>query len=125
MLLLFQFSNSQVNRPSKDSTISFKVFGVCDQCKARIEKAAKGKGVKSAEWDVESNMLLLAFNPKLTSIEKVQDRIIAAGYDLENKKADDAIIAADQPFSPYFDASLVWGPVSGRMLYAGMRFKVK
>lgn len=35
------------------------------------------------------------------------------------------IIAADQPFSPYFDASLVWGLVSGRMLYAGWRYKIK
>ena len=37
----------------------------------------------------------------------------------------DAIIAADQPFSPYFDASLVWGSVTGRMFYVGMRFRVK
>jgi len=37
----------------------------------------------------------------------------------------DVIIAADQPFSPYFDASLVWGPVSGRMFYTGLRFKIK
>ena len=35
------------------------------------------------------------------------------------------IVAADQPFSPYFDASLVWGPVSGRMFYAGWRLKIK
>jgi outer membrane receptor for ferrienterochelin and colicins len=35
------------------------------------------------------------------------------------------IIAADQPFSPYFDASMVWGPVTGRMFYAGWRFKIK
>jgi hypothetical protein len=37
----------------------------------------------------------------------------------------DVIVAADQPFSPYFDASLVWGPVSGRMFYAGWRLKIK
>lgn len=37
----------------------------------------------------------------------------------------DAIIAADKPFSQYFDASLVWGPLSGRMFYGGMRFKIK
>ena len=35
------------------------------------------------------------------------------------------IVAADQPFSSYFDASMVWGPVSGRMLYAGWRMKIK
>jgi hypothetical protein len=36
-----------------------------------------------------------------------------------------AIIAADQPFSPYFDASLIWGPITGRMFYAGIRFNIK
>ncbi|GGC20093.1 TonB-dependent receptor [Parapedobacter defluvii] len=35
------------------------------------------------------------------------------------------ILAADQPFSPYFDSSLLWGPISGRMFYAGIRFSIK
>lgn len=34
-------------------------------------------------------------------------------------------ISGNQPFSPYFDGSMVWGPVNGRVLYAGMRFKLK
>ncbi len=38
---------------------------------------------------------------------------------------DSAIVAADQPFGQNFDASLIWGPVSGRMFYAGMRVKIK
>ena len=35
------------------------------------------------------------------------------------------IIGADQPFSNGFDASSVWGPIFGRMFYAGMRFTLK
>ena len=35
------------------------------------------------------------------------------------------IQAAATPFSPYFDASMVWGPISGRMLYVGWRIKIK
>ncbi len=34
------------------------------------------------------------------------------------------IIAPQDPFGPLFDASLVWGPVTGRMLYAGFRWKI-
>lgn len=37
----------------------------------------------------------------------------------------DVIVAAGEPFGPYFDASLVWGPVSGRMFYMGWRLKIK
>lgn len=35
------------------------------------------------------------------------------------------IVSAANPFSPYFDASLVWGPINGRMLYAGWRMRLK
>lgn len=33
----------------------------------------------------------------------------------------DPIIAADDPFGDYFDSSMVWGPILGRKLYAGVR----
>jgi outer membrane cobalamin receptor len=44
---------------------------------------------------------------------------------LSNFIQPNAIIAADRPFSQFFDASQVWGPLSGRMFYAGVRFKLK
>ena len=44
---------------------------------------------------------------------------------LTNFKLSNPIIAASEPFSPYFDTSLVWGPVFGRMAYAGFRFRIK
>lgn len=37
---------------------------------------------------------------------------------------EDPIIAADDPFGLYFDASMVWGPIVGRKFYAGLRFKL-
>ncbi len=47
------------------------------------------------------------------------------GENLTNYFQKDVIIASGQPFSPYFDASLVWGPVSGRLFYVGWRYKLK
>jgi len=32
----------------------------------------------------------------------------------------DPIIAADDPFGEYFDSSMVWGPIMGRKIYAGI-----
>jgi outer membrane receptor for ferrienterochelin and colicin len=37
---------------------------------------------------------------------------------------DDPIIASDDPFGEYFDASLVWGPIDGRKFYIGVRLSV-
>lgn len=34
------------------------------------------------------------------------------------------IIAGDDPYGTYFDAGRVWGPLTGRMLYAGLRYTI-
>ncbi len=43
---------------------------------------------------------------------------------ITGSRQHDAIIAADDPFGPYFDGSMIWGPVHGRKLYAGFRFAI-
>ncbi|GHM98937.1 TonB-dependent receptor [Cytophagales bacterium WSM2-2] len=44
---------------------------------------------------------------------------------LTDFKLSNPIVGASQPFGPYFDSSMVWGPVFGRMWYAGFRYRVK
>jgi outer membrane receptor for ferrienterochelin and colicin len=44
---------------------------------------------------------------------------------LTNYMQNNLIISANQPFSKYFDGSIIWGPVNGRVWYAGFRFKIK
>lgn len=39
-------------------------------------------------------------------------------------RQENPIIASDDPFGPYFDSALIWGPVFGRKLYAGLRFSI-
>ncbi len=39
-------------------------------------------------------------------------------------KQRDAIIAADDPFGQYFDASIVWAPLFGRNVYLGFRYNI-
>jgi len=40
-------------------------------------------------------------------------------------KQENPIIAADNPNSSNFDASLIWGPIIGRNVYFGFRYKIK
>lgn len=47
------------------------------------------------------------------------------GENLLNFKQANPIIAASQPFGPDFDASMVWGPIVGRVFYGGLRFKIE
>jgi outer membrane receptor for ferrienterochelin and colicin len=43
---------------------------------------------------------------------------------LTNFRLKNPIVASNDPFSQYFDASMVWGPVFGRMAYTGFRFRI-
>jgi len=40
-------------------------------------------------------------------------------------RQSDPIIDPENPFGENFDSSLVWGPVAGRVIYAGFRYKIK
>jgi hypothetical protein len=85
---------SQEKKVSADTSVSITVFGACEQCKDRIERVAKGKGVLSASWDVDSKLLSIVYNPSQTSLDKIENRVVAAGHDLQNKKAKNAVYNA-------------------------------
>lgn len=74
---------------TSDTTVSFKVSGVCVQCKHRIEKAVKIKGVQSASWDIPTKQLTVTYKPALVSIDDLYIAIAEAGHDTEKKKATD------------------------------------
>jgi outer membrane receptor for ferrienterochelin and colicin len=40
-------------------------------------------------------------------------------------KQSGPIVSSSNPFGNYFDASMVWGPIYGRMFYGGLRYKIK
>jgi len=40
-------------------------------------------------------------------------------------KQEDPILSADQPFGPYFDSSMIWGPLFGRNIYVGLRYLIR
>jgi len=50
--------------------------------------------------------------------------IYFGGENLTNYKQLNPIIASHDPFSDNFDGSMIWGPVSGRMFYAGLRYEL-
>jgi len=61
----------------------------------------------------------------LTKINKADFSVYLGVENLLNYKQANPIVASDAPFSKYFDASMVWGSIYGRMLYAGLRLKIK
>lgn len=84
-LLLAGYSQAQ-KISSKIDTVQVHVFGNCEMCKERIEQAAKGPGVKSAVWDIDSKQLTLIYNTNITNPGKVEQRIADAGHDTQKRK---------------------------------------
>lgn len=51
--------------------------------------------------------------------------IYIGGENILNFTQSNPIIDAENPFGPNFDASMTWGPIAGRVIYTGIRFKIK
>jgi len=75
---------------TKDTSVTLKVYGNCIQCKHRIEAALKTKAVISADWNIDTKILSIIYNPSATTLDKIEQRIADAGHDTEHKKAKDA-----------------------------------
>jgi Cu(I)/Ag(I) efflux system membrane fusion protein len=67
------------------------VRGACEMCKMKIESTAKSiDGVRAAEWDLNSKILNVEFDPEKTSPNAISKAIAIVGYDTEMDKASDA-----------------------------------
>lgn len=51
--------------------------------------------------------------------------IYLGGENLTGTLQQRQILSVDEPFGPYFDAAMIWGPTNTQMIYAGLRFTLK
>jgi copper chaperone CopZ len=84
--------HSKMNMTSS-KTETIKVSGNCGMCKDRIEAAAKVEGVTKADWNKDTKLLTLVYNPAKVKSDDVQKKVAAVGHDTEKFKAPDAVYA--------------------------------
>lgn len=71
---------------------TFKVSGLCEMCKERIETAAKSvKGVTFANWNMDTKKLTLKYTGSKEVVDAVHNAVARAGHDTEKKKADSKV----------------------------------
>lgn len=102
---------------SPRGTVKFDITGVVNG----------GGRLPNTEKNPEQYRLDKEFKPFFTLQSqitiKIKDlEVYFGGDNLTNFHIHHPIISADNPFGEYFDGSMVWGPVLGRKLYAGIRF---
>jgi len=79
-----------------------------------------GSGAASLEYAPRFAL----FNTQLTRAFKRLE-VYAGVENLFDFRQPDPIQNAATPFSPGFDAAMVWGPVYGRLTYAGLRYRIE
>ncbi|MFL1012061.1 heavy-metal-associated domain-containing protein [Flavisericum labens] len=93
---------------NKNAQTILEVDGICMMCKSRIEKACLStKGVKSANWNVETHELKVYFDERKTNLDTIKSKILGAGHDLKELKATDEAYATVHPCCRYRDVGVV------------------
>jgi len=63
-------------------------------------------------------------NTQITKSWNKKFDIYIGAMNLFNYKQPTPIISAEDPYSPYFDSSIVWAPIFGREIYGGIRYRI-
>jgi len=63
-------------------------------------------------------------NTQITKVFNDYFEVYAGGENITNYKQPNPIIASNQPFSAYFDSTIVYAPIFGANYYAGLRFNM-
>jgi periplasmic mercuric ion binding protein len=72
-------------------TETFKVFGNCSMCEKRIEKAAAAEGVTKADWNVDTKIMTVTYDPSKITNAAIQKKIANVGHDTDKEKAADSV----------------------------------
>ena len=63
-------------------------------------------------------------NSQVTKVFNEHFEIYIGGENLTNFTQNNPVLSADEPFGAYFDTTIVYAPIMGRMFYSGFRFKL-
>ena len=86
--ILFACASLIVLAQSKTDIV--KVWGKCEMCKSKIEKAATDAGAALASWNEKTQLLVVSYDASKTSNNAIQKKIASVGYDTQDEKAPDA-----------------------------------
>ncbi|MEM7187118.1 MAG: carboxypeptidase-like regulatory domain-containing protein [Bacteroidota bacterium] len=72
----------------------------------------------------ERTPTVTTINMQLTRVFSPRFEVYVGGENINNFQQDNPILSADDPFGANFDSTFVYGPIFGRTLYTGLRYKI-
>ena len=90
LMIVFLLAGTNVMAQNKEvKTITFKVYGVCNMCKERIENALDVGGVKNAVWNKDTHMVEVTYRTDKITEDDLHRLLNEAGHDTEKSQATD------------------------------------
>lgn len=90
LLLSFTACNAQIKNAKTESV---KIYGNCGMCESTIETAGNIKKVAQVDWNKDTKMATLTYDPSKTNQDEILKRIALAGYDSDQFLAPDDVYA--------------------------------
>lgn len=89
--VLMAIFNTSTSYAQSGKTTTFKVYGNCNMCKNRIEKALSIPGISQANWNVKTKVMKVTYDSSKINNDEIQKRVALAGHDTEKHKAADSV----------------------------------
>ncbi len=94
-------------------------FDITAQMNGANRLPVQDGAIESAQYSPAYPLFFAQVSRKIRSWE-----VYLGCENIGNYTQESPIISADDPFSPQFNSSVVWGPLMGRKFYLGLRFNL-
>jgi hypothetical protein len=79
----------------------------------------------SEEYQIEPySPSFSTINTQITKVFSDNFEVYFGGENITNTRQKNPILSPDDPFGSNFDSTYIYGPIFGRMYYAGLRFNL-
>lgn len=90
VLLSINTSNAQIKNAITENV---KIYGNCEMCKNRIDKAGSIKKIAKVNWDENTKMAVVTYDSKKTNQDEILKRIALVGHDSDTFLAPNSTYA--------------------------------
>ena len=89
--MLMSCGNTQESNDSLTKA-ELKVYGNCGMCEKTIEGSLNGQdGIGNADWDKETKMITVTYDPKKMDENKIKEKIAGVGYDTDSHRSEQSV----------------------------------
>lgn len=88
--LTFQSATAQIKNATTETV---KIYGNCGMCERTIEKAGTTAAIAQVDWNKDTKLATITYDPSKTNRDEILKRIALSGYDSDHYLAPDEAYA--------------------------------